>query len=303
MNAIMGRNRMGGFFSDVWGFIVSTVSSMTFLDIIDIILVSFLVYIVMKFFRDTRAAFLFKGILLVLILFFLSSVLKLTATNYLIESFLEFGALAIIIIFQPELRSALEKVGRNGLKNIPLLPFEESSAHESLTAEMIDNVSKAVAYFSATKTGALIVIERSIKLGDIISSGKSIPLDSDTTPELIMNIFFNKAPLHDGAMIIRGNRIVAAGCVLPLSESLLEKDLGTRHRAGVGVTEVSDAVAVIVSEETGIISLAVDGKLTRRYTPDILPNALSKLLIKDEAARSKKDVFKDLLKGGKTKNE
>ena len=168
---------------------------------------------------------------------------------------------------------------------------------------MINNVCRAVAYFSATKTGALIVIERSIKLGDIISSGKSVPLDSDTTPELIMNIFFNKAPLHDGAMIIRHNRIIAAGCVLPLSESLLDKDLGTRHRAGVGISEVSDAVAVIVSEETGVISLAVEGKLTRRYTPDVLPQALAKLLVKEEVTRSKKDVLKGLLKGGKTKDE
>ncbi|MBQ6052310.1 MAG: diadenylate cyclase CdaA [Clostridia bacterium] len=294
---------MGAFFSDVWSFIVSTVSTISFFDILDIALVSVIVYVVVKFFRDTRAAFLFKGIALVLILFFLSSIFKLTATSFILESFLEFGALAIIIIFQPELRSALEKVGRNGLKKFPLLPFDEGSSHEDATTEMINNVCRAVAYFSATKTGALIVIERSIKLGDIISSGKSVPLDSDTTPELIMNIFFNKAPLHDGAMIIRHNRIVAAGCVLPLSESLLDKDLGTRHRAGVGISEVSDAVAVIVSEETGVISLAVEGKLTRRYTPDVLPQALSKLLIKEETARSKKDVLKGLLKGGKTKDE
>lgn len=299
----MGVECMGAFFSDVWSFIVSTVSTISFFDILDIALVSVIVYVVVKFFRDTRAAFLFKGIALVLILFFLSSIFKLTATSFILESFLEFGALAIIIIFQPELRSALEKVGRNGLKKFPLLPFDEGSSHEDATTEMINNVCRAVAYFSATKTGALIVIERSIKLGDIISSGKSVPLDSDTTPELIMNIFFNKAPLHDGAMIIRHNRIVAAGCVLPLSESLLDKDLGTRHRAGVGISEVSDAVAVIVSEETGVISLAVEGKLTRRYTPDVLPQALSKLLIKEETARSKKDVLKGLLKGGKTKDE
>ena len=299
----MGVECMGAFFSDVWSFIVSTVSTISFFDILDIALVSVIVYVVVKFFRDTRAAFLFKGIALVLILFFLSSIFKLTATSFILESFLEFGALAIIIIFQPELRSALEKVGRNGLKKFPLLPFVEGSSHEDATTEMINNVCRAVAYFSATKTGALIVIERSIKLGDIISSGKSVPLDSDTTPELIMNIFFNKAPLHDGAMIIRHNRIVAAGCVLPLSESLLDKDLGTRHRAGVGISEVSDAVAVIVSEETGVISLAVEGKLTRRYTPDVLPQALSKLLIKEETARSKKDVLKGLLKGGKTKDE
>ena len=299
----MGVECMGAFFSDVWNFIVSTVSTISFFDILDIALVSVIVYVVVKFFRDTRAAFLFKGIALVIILFLLSSIFKLTATSFIIESFLEFGALAIIIIFQPEIRSALEKVGRNGLKNIPLLPFDEGSNHEDATTEMINNVCRAVAYFSATKTGALIVIERSIKLGDIISSGKSVPLDSDTTPELIMNIFFNKAPLHDGAMIIRHNRIIAAGCVLPLSESLLDKDLGTRHRAGVGISEVSDAVALIVSEETGVISLAVEGKLTRRYTPDVLPQALSKLLVKEETARSKKDVLKGLLKGGKTKDE
>ena len=294
---------MGDFFSGVWSFIVSTVSTISFFDILDIALVSVLVYVVVKFFRDTRAAFLFKGIALVLILFFLSSVFNLTATSFLIESFLEFGALAIIIIFQPEIRSALEKVGRNGLRRIPLLPFDENSSKEDSTTEMINNICKSVAYFAATKTGALIVLERSIKLGDIISSGKSVPLDSDTTPELIMNIFFNKAPLHDGAMIIRQNRIVAAGCVLPLTESILDKDLGTRHRAGVGITEVSDALAIIVSEETGIISLAAEGKLNRRYTPDVLSQTLSKLMLKEETPHGKKNVFKGLLKGGKPKDE
>lgn len=290
---------MEGFFSDVWAFIASTVLSITIFDIIDIALVSVLVYVIVKFFSDTRAAFLFRGIFLILILFFLSGIFKLTATNFIIKSFLEFGALAIIIIFQPEIRSALEKVGRNGLKKITNLPFNEGYVQEGSTAEMINNLCKAVSHFSATKTGALIVIERNIKLGDIISSGKSIQLDCATTPELIMNIFFNKAPLHDGAMIIRDNRIIAAGCVLPLSESLLDNDLGTRHRAGVGISEVSDAVAVVVSEETGIISLAVEGKLNRRYTPDVLPQVLSKLLIKDESPH-RRDVFSDIFKGGKS---
>ncbi|MBQ2720667.1 MAG: diadenylate cyclase CdaA [Clostridia bacterium] len=287
---------MGRFFSDVWSFIVATVSSISIFDVIDIALVSILVYVVIKFIRDTRAAFLFKGILFVIALFFVSSLLNLAATSFIIESFLEFGVLAIIIVFQPEIRSALEKMGRSGLKKFIPISFDENSSKEGATGEMISDLCKAVSYFSATKTGALIVIERNIKLGDIISSGKSIALDCDTTPELIMNIFFNKAPLHDGAMIIRDNRIIAAGCVLPLSESVLDSELGTRHRAALGISEVSDAVALIVSEETGIISLAVEGKLNRRYTPDALPHVLIKLLGK-EAETRKINVLSELLKG------
>lgn len=287
---------MGRFFSDVGSFIVSTVSSLSFFDIIDIALVSILIYILIKFIRDTRAAFLFKGILVVVALFAVSSALNLAATNFILESFLEFGVLAIIIVFQPEIRSALEKMGRNGIKKIIPISFDEKSSGEGATGEMISDLCKAVSHFSATKTGALIVIERNIKLGDIISSGKSISLDCDTTPELIMNIFFNKAPLHDGAMIIRDNRIIAAGCVLPLSESVLDSELGTRHRAALGISEVSDAVALIVSEETGIISLAVEGKLNRRYTPDVLPQVLTKLLVREENTR-KINVLSELLKG------
>ncbi len=287
---------MGGFFSNVWSFVVTTISNISFFDIIDIALVSMLVYVVIKFFRDTRAAFLFKGILVFLLMFFFSDVLKLSATSFILKSFLEFGVLALIIVFQPEIRSALEKMGRSGLKKIIPISLDESSAGEDGTVRMISNLCKAISHFSATKTGALIVIERNIKLGDIISSGKSVALDSDTTPELVMNIFFNKAPLHDGAMIIRNNRIIAAGCVLPLSESLLDSELGTRHRAGLGISEVSDAVAIIVSEETGIISLAVDGDLKRRYTPDVLPQVLTKLLVKEEN-NHKKNILSGLLKG------
>ena len=270
---------MGRFFSDVGSFIVSTVSSLSFFDIIDIALVSILIYILIKFIRDTRAAFLFKGILVVVALFAVSSSLNLAATNFILESFLEFGVLAIIIVFQPEIRSALEKMGRNGIKKIIPISFDEKNSAEGSTGEMISNLCKAVSHFSATKTGALIVIERNIKLGDIISSGKSIALDCDTTPELVMNIFFNKAPLHDGAVIIREGRVHSAGCFLPLSNSDdIIKDLGTRHRAAVGASEDSDAIIIVVSEQTGIISLAVKGELYRNFTSVSLRRKLGELL-------------------------
>mgnify|MGYP001056709444 CR=1 FL=1 len=285
---------MVDFFKNMWSFIATTITHISIFDIVDILLVSVLVYTVIKFARDTRAAQLFKGIILLIILLQVAELLNLSATRYILNSCLEFGVLAVIILFQPELRNVLEKMGRKSFGKIIIGQDEEGKSEES-TKEMISNLTKAVSNFSATKTGALIVIERITKLGNIISTGKV--LDASTTPELVMNIFFNKAPLHDGAMIIRNNRIIAAGCILPLSDNLNDPELGTRHRAGLGMSENSDAIVIIVSEETGIISTAIDGKLTRRLTPDALANTLTKLLMakKDE----KKEFLPSLWKGRK----
>jgi len=288
---------MGNFFSELWSVICTTVSDISFFDIVDIACVSFLIYTLFKFMKNTRAVQLIRGIVIVIAILLVSKILNLVATEYIINSCLEFGILAVLIIFQPELRSMLERMGRKRFNNFIFSSDDKEQAGG--VNEMIENVTKAASYFSATKTGALIIFERETKLGDIMKNGKSITLDCDTSPELIMNIFFNKAPLHDGAMVIRGDRIIAAGCVLPLSASQLDVDLGTRHRAGVGVTEVSDAVSLIVSEETGIISIAVDGNLTRRLTPDVLPETLKKLLTKKEV--SKKEILTGLLKGRNVK--
>ncbi len=289
---------MADFFNNTWNFIVTTITHLSFFDIIDILFVALLVYALIKLLRDTRAAQLIRGIVLILLVLFVAKLLHLSATEYILNSCLEFGVLAVLIVFQPELRSVLEKMGRKSTFGRFAINGDEESAYEEKTKEMIADVTKAVGNFSATKTGALIVIERQTKLGDIMNTG--ITIDAGTTPELIMNIFFNKAPLHDGAAIIRNNRLAAAGCFLPLTEKRLDSDLGTRHRAGIGVSEISDAIVIIVSEETGIISIALDGKLTRRVTPDVLSMTLTKLLI---ANKEEKKEFLPFLWKGREKNK
>lgn len=268
-------------------------------DIIDIIFVAVFIYVCIKLIKNTRAGQLAQGVIILLIILFAADLLELSASQYILNSFLEFGVLAVIIVFQPELRSALEKVGRNSInKFFTIASSEDSAKSESKLTDMITDITTAVERLAATKTGALIVIERETKIGDIIDTGISV--DAATTPELVTNIFYNKAPLHDGAMIIRDNRIAAAGCWLPLSQNHLDSDLGTRHRAGLGVSEVSDAIVIIVSEETGIISVAIEGQLHRRFSPDALTVNLKKLLIKNKEDK-KKDFLANLWKGRASK--
>lgn len=283
------------FFTDTFRIIADSFIHITFTDIIDILIVSVFIYAVIKLIQNTRAGQLARGIIMIVLLLQLTKLFQLSASAYLLNSCLEFGVLAVIIVFQPELRSALEKVGRKSLNQyLPFANGEDESKAETKTMEMITDITTAVERLAATKTGALIVIERETKLGDIIDTGISI--DASTTPELITNIFYNKAPLHDGAMIIKDNRIAASGCFLPLSQKHHDSELGTRHRAGIGMSEVSDAVIIIVSEETGIISMAVDGQLTRRFSPDALTVNLKKLLIK-KTDEKKKDFLSNLWKG------
>ena len=295
---------MDGFFVDIVSFfknVINQVSStfnnltFTFNDFLDILIVAVIIYWVIKLIRNTRAGQLAQGAILILILLFATDALNLSASEYILNSFLEFGVLAVIIIFQPELRSALEKVGRSSLsKFFSFANPEDESKNDSKVHEMITDVTTAVERLSATKTGALIVIERKTRIGDIIDTG--IAVDAATTPELITNIFYNKAPLHDGAMVIRNNRIAAAGCWLPFSQNHLDSELGTRHRAGLGMSEVSDALVIIVSEETGIISMAVEGQLHRRFSPDALVVNLKKMLIKKKDDK-KRDFLSNLWKG------
>lgn len=285
---------MGKSISEFFGVIADTFQYITIWDIIDILLVAVFIYTVIKLIRDTRAAQLARGIILIIILLQITKLFNLGASEYILNSCLEFGVLAVLIVFQPELRSALEKVGRRSVNTITLIGgADDEVKREYRINEMINDITKAVGRLSATKTGALIIIERGTKLGDIINTGVS--LDASPTPELITNIFFNKAPLHDGAMIIRNNRIAACGCWLPLSQKTIDQDLGTRHRAGLGMSEISDAIVIIVSEETGIISMAVEGRLNRRFSPDALTANLKKLLLPKE--EKKKDFFAGLWKG------
>lgn len=268
----------------MWNQIVETISSVEFSpinDIIDILLVTVIIYTAFKFLRDRRAGKLVVGVILFFALLLISNALELRALSFLLQSITQAGLVALIILFQPEFRSALEKVGTGSIKNIKGM-FSGAGMKEVVVG--IQELRKATENLSATKTGALIVIECETKLGDVIKSGTVI--DADISSMLIGNIFYNKAPLHDGAMLIRNNRLYAAGCFLPLSQDPdIMKELGTRHRAAIGITEVSDAVVIIVSEETGIISVARDGNLERGLSGAALEKLLLDLLLTENGPK------------------
>ena len=279
---------MAEFLSNIGSFFSNLISSpwLLLLDILDIAILSLMIYYVLKFIKDTRAAQLLKGIIILIALLNISQLLKLTGTHFILNKTIEYGMLAMLIVFQPELRSVLENIGRKGLniakiKKDRMMNFDESDYAVDQLCDAVDRLSK-------TKTGALIVIERETKLGEIIKTG--ISLDCSIVAELLCNIFFNKAPLHDGAVIIRDFRIHAAGCFLPLTTRSIGNDLGTRHRAAIGISEVSDAIVVVVSEETGIISVACEGDLRRDFTADTLRTKLKKDLLTshEEAATAEK---------------
>lgn len=260
------------FFSE---YFFDAIKNIGIVDIIDILILSLLLYALYSFIRDRRAGKLTLGLILILSLFVVSSALNMHAMRYVLSNFYQIGMIAIIIVFQPELRAALEKVGGtpiSGLRNITSDSRELAS--QSATIEAICN---AVSDLSRDKVGALIAIERSTKLGDYIKSG--VIVDSVISPYIIRNIFFNKAPLHDGSVIIRDRRLYAAGCFLPLStKEDINKDLGTRHRAAIGLSETSDAIVIVVSEETGTISLAVGGNLERNFNYNSLKQELNTML-------------------------
>lgn len=255
-------------------------------DIIDIACVSVLFYFLYKFMRDRRSGKLAAGVIVLIALKFVSELFDMYVIQFLLKNIFQVGLIAVAVIFQPELRSALEKVGGQPLKSIRSIGDSNTTPAE----QMIDCTVAAVFELSKTKTGALIVFERFTKLGDLITSGSII--DAEPNELLMENIFFNKAPLHDGALIVRDNRLYAAGCVLPLSaDTEIAKQLGTRHRAAIGTSENSDAVVVVVSEETGTVSLAVEGVLYREYTKDSLTAALRRYLITTDDASQRKLSF------------
>ena len=242
-------------------------------DAVDILIVTFLIYKAIWFVRRTNSYNLAKGLILILVLLGLSDFFKLTMIYSLLKRAVELGLIALLILFQPELRRLLERMGSSFSTGKTV----SSSAAEQAIAQTV----LACTEMSASRTGALIIFERKVKLNDIMSTGTII--NSDTTAELLKNLFYNKAPLHDGAVIIRDGRIAAAGCVLPLTKSTnLSKDLGMRHRAGIGLSEQSDAVVVIVSEETGSVSVAIEGMLKRHLTATVFEKLLRSELISDE---------------------
>ena len=248
-------------------------------DAVDILIVTFLIYKAIWFVRRTNSYNLAKGLILILVALWLSDIFKLTMINSLLKRAVELGLIALLILFQPELRRVLERMGSSF-----------SSGHAVASSAMEQAIAQTVlacTEMSASRTGALIIFERKVKLNDIMSTGTII--NSDTTAELLKNLFYNKAPLHDGAVIIRDGRIAAAGCVLPLTKSRnLSKDLGMRHRAGIGLSEQSDAVVVIVSEETGSVSVAIEGMLKRHLTASVFEKLLRSELISDDDESSKR---------------
>lgn len=252
------------------------------IDIIDILLVAVIIFYVVKFIRDRRASKLAIGVFLIVLLMLLSEILNMRALNFLLSNVVQVGLIAIIIVFQPEFRSALEKFG-----GVSFIKNMSESKNVTSKHNIIANICEAASELSREYTGALIVIERSTPLGDIIKTGTVI--NADVNVPILKNLFFNKAPLHDGAVIIRAGRICAAGCFLPLSTNGdIIKDIGTRHRAAIGMSENSDAVIIVVSEETGTISLALDGQLRRNYDYNTLKSELSNILRDDESGKKQK---------------
>lgn len=227
-------------------------------DVIDIAIVAFIIYQGIKLFKQTRANSVIKGVAVVVLITWLSELLQLSAINWLLTQVLNMGVLVLVVLFQPELRRGLEKIGRSKLMNNLMPGVKGEVSDENVISELV----RALTNMAKKRIGALIVFERKTGLKDIIDSGTMV--DAMISAPLIENIFEPNTPLHDGAMIIRGNRIVAAACLLQLSDNrAISRELGTRHRAAIGISETTDAITLIVSEETGIISMAREGKLTR----------------------------------------
>lgn len=267
----MGRlNNYMDYIQMIW----QNLSAINLSDVVDIAVVSFLIYQVVKLVRETSSARIIRGVIILIAAMWLSNIMQLTMVNYLFRAILTWGIVVIAIVFQPELRRILERVGRSKLSSLmqrnDMVPLEEQAILE---------IVHACSEMSWSRTGALIIFERRENLNDIIKTGTIV--NADVKDELVRNIFYEGAPLHDGAMIIRGGRIHAAGCVLPLSPNPnLAKELGTRHRAAVGMSERFDSISLVVSEETGSISIAMDGKLQRHLVPEQLDEVLhSELLV------------------------
>ena len=274
MNAIIE------FFKDF----ASMLPTLKIMDVIDILLVAFVIYTIINMIQTTGAARIAKSIIFILVLFLLTKILNMYLMNYLLDKILEIGLIALVVMFQPELRRMLEKLGSKSLREILNMKEEQREIDR-----VISQTVAACETMSKSRTGALIVFERSDATIDYQKSGTV--LDAQVSTELLRNIFFTKAALHDGAVIIRNERIAAAGCVLPLTQNRnISSDLGTRHRAAIGMSEATDAVVVIVSEESGTISVAIGGMLKRHLAPE----TLEKLLLNELAPKTDKRTYNPL---------
>ncbi len=265
-------------------------------DIIEILILAFVIYNVIVWVKQTRAWILVKGLIVLLILWLFASVLDLSVILWLFYKSLNVGIIAVIIVFQPEFRKALEQLGQNHLVT-PLFNFNDSKDKgDRFSEKTVADIVKATFELAKAKTGALIVIEKELSLMEFENTG--IAIDSLVSSQLLINIFEHNTPLHDGAVIIKGNRVAAATCYLPLSDNMhLSKELGTRHRAGIGVSEITDCLTIIVSEETGKVSIAMGGTLIRNVDGDYLKNKI--LTLQNKVV----DTKKIKLWKGRSKNE
>ncbi|MBR0511560.1 MAG: diadenylate cyclase CdaA [Ruminococcus sp.] len=272
---------------------LSVISTFKFTDVIDVVILTYVIYLLLKLIRETRAGQLVKGIILLVAGYFISRALELKVVSYLLEKALNMGVLAMIVLFQPELRRALEKAGRTkfGIRLFGL--GQDNDELKQRWNPAIEAICDSCVELSATCTGALIVVERQVRLGEQIETGTI--LNATPSKEVFGNIFYPKTPLHDGAVIMRDGIILAAACFLPkpAKDALINKKLGSRHRAAIGMSENSDAIVIVVSEETGQISVALNGELTRDYTHDKLKALLEDQLYNDrtEIAIGKKKLF------------
>ena len=272
-----------------WESFVGLIASISIGDMLDILLLSFLLYKAIQLVRETHAGQLIKGVIYLLIAYFAVNIIEMTMMKMILEVVLEIGLIALIILFQPELRMMLEKLGKSKINVLGrALSMEEE---EQLYHESVDALVKACTAMGETKTGALIVLEQTTILNDVVNSGSMV--DAVVSRELLCNVFYPKSPLHDGAAVIRNNRLYAAACILPLTQNNeVSLELGTRHRAAIGMSEQSDAVILVVSEETGTISLAHKGELKRGFDSITLKTELESLWIGDRFEKNTESKIK-----------
>ncbi|MDO4168102.1 MAG: diadenylate cyclase CdaA [Eubacteriales bacterium] len=262
----------------------------TVVDVLEILIIAFALYHVTSWVRKTRAWTLVKGILVLFLAYLVAYFLDMSVILWVFDKTIGIGITALVIVFQPELRKALEELGQKTIVS-SIIPFDENKDNLRFTDRTVNEIVRATEELAKAKTGALIIMEREIILSEYERTG--INIDSAISSQLLINIFEHNTPLHDGAVILRGDRIVAATCYLPLSDNMgLSKELGTRHRAGVGISEVSDSLTVIVSEETGKISVAVGGKLLRNIDGDLLRKHLKDIQGKPLEEKAKKHFWK-----------
>ena len=273
------------------------VSNIEFGDILEILIIAYLVYHIMLWIKTTRAWALLKGLIVIAVFGALAFVLNMQTILWLAENVLGYAVMALLIVLQPELRKALEELGKKNLM-AAVLPFDSNTKEAGISVKTIDEITRACVEMSKVKTGALIVIEQEESLAEYTRTG--IDIDAVGSSQLLINIFEHNTPLHDGAVVVRGDRVVSATCILPVTDqTTLNKSMGTRHRAGVGISEVTDSVTVIVSEQTGTISVAADGKIQRNYDGEKLKARLMELV--DTGGEEKKQKLR--IKKGKDKTK